>query len=478
MRKMSSKNMLVRTLATVAAGATALAGMLAIGAPANAVEGEPTATQAATATCAATIGNATITINATDANQLKANNTDSKARKFVFIRIGTYQTDGNDNFTGIKSNYDLNNPVLGTSKDKGITAYEIVTTGGLSGMTDDGGASFDPNGDVSKKDPWGWISTRLSNGDGQDSGVRQFVDGIDRTAFFSLTDNLPAGTTADQQNSTIRAYISREGANIHDPAIQPTIGDVTVNQDGSGSVTINLGDKTAAGMYLIYDLTGDVTFGTKTYSTSKTMLVGTPLNSTGTDCTPIPNSDGVVNIKNQFTQKGDFTFTKVDADDNGLSGAGFVIKNSEGHYGTFVSGKWTFDAATTADTATEIESGQNGTVTFTGLSAGNYTVEEKTVPTGYLQDAKPSFEVTISFGADGNLTYSATGIGKYKGLVFGDQETGPITSGLKVRNVTSKNQLPNTGSTGIMLFAVVAVLLAAGAGVTFVRTRTVKRSLR
>ena len=474
---MSPKNMLVRTLATVAAGATALAGMLAIGAPANAVEGEPTAAPAATATCAATVGDATITINATDANQLKANNTDNKARKFVVIRIGTYQTDGNDNFTGIKSNYDQNNPVLGTGRDEGITANYIVTMG-LSGMTDDGGGKYDPNGNVTQKDPWGWISTRLSNGDGQDSGVRQFVDGIDRTAFFSLTDNLPTGTTADQQNSTIRAYISREGANIHDPATQPTIGGVTVNQDGSGSVTINLGDRNAAGMYLIYDLTGDVTFGTKTYSTSKTMLVGTPLNSTGTDCTPIPNSDGVVNIKNQFTQKGDFTFTKVDADGNGLSGAGFVIKNSEGHYGTFVDGKWTFDAATTADTATEIQSGQGGTVTFTGLSAGRYTVEEKTVPTGYLQDAKPSFEVNISFGADGNLMYSATGTGNYKGLVFGDQENGPITSGLKVRNVTSKNQLPNTGSTGIMLFAVVAVLLAGGAGVTFVRSRTVKRSLR
>lgn len=473
---MNPKRDLIKTMAAIAATATALAGMLAISQTANAA-GEPA--ESSQPVCTATIGDAKITINAKDANQLKKSG--EETRDYKVIRLANYTVDREGHYTGLQAAWDVKNPVIGKDgKYSAPTAQDIAMAGvDTQDVEDAAGTKYVRTNNRATETPMQWVAQHLlSDNDGSDSGVRKFVDAIDRTQFSGLEHNLTLaeGQKAEPSDYYIKSYLSRPDALIHDPAQQPT-SQLTVGDDGSGVLTLTFQDNMYAGMYLIYDLSGDQTFGSKTYSASKTMLVGTPLTSAGASCTPIANASGTINVKSQWTQKGEFQFTKVKEDGaTGLQGAVFVIKQ-DGKYGVLTDGKWEF-TADTADTATEIKSATNGIVKFPGLPADEYTVEEKTVPDGYLQEAKPSFDVTISFDENGNLTYSATGAGAYAGLVLGDQKQGPITSGLKVRNVTSKNQLPQTGAEGIALFVMVAVLLAGAAGVTFVRSRMVKRALR
>ncbi|UNP91200.1 SpaA isopeptide-forming pilin-related protein [Bifidobacterium pseudolongum] len=145
-----------------------------------------------------------------------------------------------------------------------------------------------------------------------------------------------------------------------------------------------------------------------------------------------------------------FDFTKQDADGNALAGAEFTIS------GDNIDEDYTANGGVTT-----VTSGTDGKVTFKGLAAGEYTVQETKVPNGFLQNVKPEFTVTID--AEGNVT-------------FGTDVWGLMKDGV-VKNVKSVTQLPLTGAAGITMLIVVALLLGGAAALIGVRSHSLKRQL-
>lgn len=104
--------------------------------------------------------------------------------------------------------------------------------------------------------------------------------------------------------------------------------------------------------------------------------------------------------------------------------------------------KLTSDTDTTGTTLT---TGEDGSVTFTGLKAGTYYVEETVAPEGYNINSK-KFEITIS--TQGNVTGDNVTDNK---LVVSDF---PLS-------------VPQTGGAGTVMFTVGGIALIACAGVLF-----------
>lgn len=104
--------------------------------------------------------------------------------------------------------------------------------------------------------------------------------------------------------------------------------------------------------------------------------------------------------------------------------------------------KLTSDTDTTGTTLT---TGEDGSVTFTGLKAGTYYVEETVAPEGYNINSK-KFEITIS--TQGNVTGDNV---KDNKLVVSDF---PLS-------------VPQTGGAGTVMFTIGGIALIACAGVLF-----------
>lgn len=132
----------------------------------------------------------------------------------------------------------------------------------------------------------------------------------------------------------------------------------------------------------------------------------------------------------------DLDVEKVDATDTSkkLAGATFALYNSESAL---------VESLTTDST---------GTVTFTGIKAGTYTLKETAAPAGYSLNAK-TFTVVIS--ADGVVTFN----------------------GNKIDVLTVENTpivLPATGGMGTMMFTIIGASLIVCAGVLFLVVRRKK----
>lgn len=178
--------------------------------------------------------------------------------------------------------------------------------------------------------------------------------------------------------------------------------------------------------------------------------------------------DGVVNKLDNYgtnveasTKFTGFNFTKVDPDGKGIEGVTFQVKDKDGVPLYFVKqGDGSYKKAASANTqgaTTDVTTGTNGQLSFTGLDkTKTYTVTEtKRASDAYL-DIMPSF--TVSFNEEnGSAVLAKTTTSDPWGLVNTSEKT--------VKNIKSITQLPLTGAAGTMLFTVVA-LLVAGAGVT------------
>lgn len=171
---------------------------------------------------------------------------------------------------------------------------------------------------------------------------------------------------------------------------------------------------------------------------------------------------------------GKFDFTKigVDNDANGLAGAEFKVSADGGK--TFIkfsqdaNGVYYPDATNGSETLTSADGKGTqktlGKVAVRGLAEGTYTVQETKAPTGYAENFKVTFTVTI--GKDGG-----------EGTLAADTLQQVNTTKKTVLNVKSITQLPLTGAAGTMLFTVVAVLLAGVAATVFAKSRSTKRAL-
>lgn len=177
--------------------------------------------------------------------------------------------------------------------------------------------------------------------------------------------------------------------------------------------------------------------------------------------------DGVVNKLDNYgtnveapTKFTGFNFTKVDPDGKGIEDVTFQVKDGDTTLYFVKQGDGSYKKAASANTqgaTTDVTTGTNGQLSFTGLDkTKTYTVTEtKRASDAYL-DIMPSF--TVSFNEEnGSAVLAKTATSDPWGLVN--------TTAKTVKNIKSITQLPLTGAAGTMLFTVVA-LLVAGAGVT------------
>lgn len=166
--------------------------------------------------------------------------------------------------------------------------------------------------------------------------------------------------------------------------------------------------------------------------------------STGTSSTPTKETE-VHNAKLTVKkiQPGDGP-----AEQKPLAGAGFVIKKADKYYKYTVnettkkpSVEWVDDIKD----ATEQVSDEDGNVpAFTGLADGTYTLVEKTTPAGYNTAEDFNFEIVKGDYSEKNLVWNV-----------------PV---LNVKGI----ELPSTGGMGTVAFAVVGLIVMAGAAVTLI----------
>ena len=185
------------------------------------------------------------------------------------------------------------------------------------------------------------------------------------------------------------------------------------------------------------------------------------------------NNDQTAEGEPVVKKLGKFDFTKIGVgnDAEGLAGAEFKVSADGGKTfikffddadGVYYPSDYGEETLTSADGKWAQKT--LGKVAVRGLTAGTYTVQETKAPTGYAENFKVTFTVTI--GKDGG-----------EGTLAADKLQQVNTSKKTVLNVKSITQLPLTGAAGTMLFTVVAVLLAGVAATVFAKSRSTNRAL-
>ena len=165
----------------------------------------------------------------------------------------------------------------------------------------------------------------------------------------------------------------------------------------------------------------------------------------------------------------DFDLKKTDETGEGLEGAVFTLKDSEGntlYFGktTGSDGSVTYTVDTSVDRETSDDEGNvvyssSITVGFAriyGLAAGTYTLTETAAPTGYNILTK-SIEVTI--GDDGSVKI---------GSETASDETITVVN-------TSGSELPSTGGMGTTILYIAGIALVLFAGIMLVTRRRMSR---
>ena len=161
--------------------------------------------------------------------------------------------------------------------------------------------------------------------------------------------------------------------------------------------------------------------------------------------------DPTVNYQEDETKvySAQISLTKLDGSGNGLEGATFALKNSDGKYYAIDSNNvvtW----VDSVDDATTYSSGSDGSFAsaFTGLSNGEYVLEEVVVPEGYNAIAPDDASLKITI-ADKDYTDAN------------------LSQHTDVTN-NAGNELPSTGGIGTTIFYVLGGILAVGAAVLLI----------
>lgn len=172
-----------------------------------------------------------------------------------------------------------------------------------------------------------------------------------------------------------------------------------------------------------------------------------------------PNETTADTGKKKEVYSGEITIHKVDANEKTkkLEGAKFVVidkasKDAEGvkylkYVETANEGKGAFSWKDSLGEATVYTTDKNGVVKISGLAAGTYYLLEIEAPEGYNVLTAP-YEVTLTKGVD-------------------DKKVDHLLATPEVAN-NKGALLPSTGGMGTVAFAVVGLIVMAGAAVTLI----------
>lgn len=299
------------------------------------------------------------------------------------------------------------------------------------------------------------VNMKNTNNPGKTKGVNKLFAAIGDTLTYTLTGTIanPAPTEfkfTDKPGKgltikagTFKFYVDGAQISAETAASDFTVptADVIGGDDASFDVTVNNPSKYA-------DKTIKVTFHA---------VINDDADAEDGVVNKLDNYGTNVEAPTKFTG---FNFTKVDPDGKGIKDVTFQVKDGDTTLYFVKQGDGSYKKAASANTqgaTTDVTTGTNGQLSFTGLDkTKTYTVTEtKRASDAYL-DIMPSF--TVSFNEEnGSAVLAKTATSDPWGLVN--------TTAKTVKNIKSITQLPLTGAAGTMLFTVVA-LLVAGAGVT------------
>ncbi len=150
---------------------------------------------------------------------------------------------------------------------------------------------------------------------------------------------------------------------------------------------------------------------------------------------------------------------KVDSAHNPLTGAEFTLEK-----------KVVTDAGTSWVPLTLVKNADGDTFTFTGLDDGDYRLTETQAPEGYNK-LNAAIEFTVT--AEHDITADAPVLNKLSGSTpFVYDATDGLVAEIENK---SGSVLPGTGGIGTTLFYVVGGTLVAGAGVTLIAKKRMKK---
>ena len=288
------------------------------------------------------------------------------------------------------------------------------------------------------------------------------------TYKYTITDAASKGLNVAKDNANFVVVVKKGSTDGTDKTLAETSGDYTLTQQGSASD--ENGTVTTIAFPNVKDYAG------KTIQvTYKGVVTSDAVDQVTNKATVKNNNDQTGEGTPVVKKLGKFDFTKigVDNDAKGLAGAEFKVSADGGK--TFIKFSDDNDGVyypTNADYGDETLKSADGMgtqktlgkVAVRGLAEGTYTVQETKAPTGYAENFKVTFTVTI--GTNGG-----------EGTLAVDTLHQVNTTNKTVLNVKSITQLPLTGAAGTMLFTVVAVLLAGVAATVFAKSRSTKRAL-
>lgn len=285
------------------------------------------------------------------------------------------------------------------------------------------------------------------------------------TYKYTITDAASKGLNVAEDNANFTVVVKKGNTDGTDKTLAKDT-DYTLTQNGSASD--ENGTVTTIAFPNVKDYAG------KTIQvTYKGVVTSDAVDQVTNKATVKNNNDQTGEGTPVVKKLGKFDFTKigVDNDANGLAGAEFKVsadggktfikfsQDANGVYYPDANGNETLTSADGKGTQKTL-----GKVAVRGLAEGTYTVQETKAPTGYAENFKVTFTVTI--GTNGG-----------EGTLAVDTLHQVNTTNKTVLNVKSITQLPLTGAAGTMLFTVVAVLLAGVAATVFAKSRSTKRAL-
>ncbi len=249
---------------------------------------------------------------------------------------------------------------------------------------------------------------------------------------YAISDTITGATYDVDDNNQLTLNVTVGAANA-----VAYKADVTTNEDGTQSFTLDLSD-------LIDDDNSNANLSvTITYTATATSL------TISNKAYPIvADHDYSDNYTTVNTYSGQITITKYDEGTNVLSGAEFVIKNSDGEFAT-LDNNYLTGWVDSVDDASTITTGTDGTATAYGFDAEKtYSFVEVTAPTGYSLSSD-------SVDVDWDET----------------PETATVRYGSATLTDSKLEPLPFTGGMGTTIFTVLGVAIMAIAAALYFATK-------